>query len=236
MESYRNITISQQLKETAQRFPERTAVSYPGRRLTYAELDEFSDRTAQAFLSCGIKKGSHVALFSANVPELVLIFHALWKIGAVVIPLCTAYSAQEQQYALQRSDAEHLILIGRPVNGNFAVPREDMDGIRVYTFREPDDLIDFIAMQERIFSRFCFPIRLAFKSASGSGTLSKTSGAGFIVLFACLLRILSRQMFLMTVIPKATGFLIDPSESLIFHSLENKSCTASSASSCDSRM
>ncbi|MBR0130951.1 MAG: acyl--CoA ligase [Firmicutes bacterium] len=152
MKEYLDITIAQKIEEIAKRFPDRTAVSAPGRLLSYRELNELSDSTAQAFLSRGIRKGSHIALFSANEPELIIIALALWKIGAVLIPLCTAYAEGEQLSALKKSDAEQLILIGKPVNGVFSVPKHELwsMGIKTLRFTEPEDLIDFIASKDKL--------------------------------------------------------------------------------------
>lgn len=59
------------------------AINYFGHRITYRTLFEKIDEMAKAFSNSGIKKGDIVAICCANTPEIVYMFYALSKIGAV---------------------------------------------------------------------------------------------------------------------------------------------------------
>ncbi len=61
----------------------RPALYYYGRRITYKELFNNIDRTADALLKSGIHAGDIVTICLPNVPEAVYLFYALNKIGAV---------------------------------------------------------------------------------------------------------------------------------------------------------
>jgi crotonobetaine/carnitine-CoA ligase len=80
-----------------------------GRRLSYAELDRASNRLAHALMRQGIQPGSHVAVMLENCPEQLLLYVALGKIGAVVVPLNTAGRGQLLHYYLTHSDAVALV-------------------------------------------------------------------------------------------------------------------------------
>ena len=80
-----------------------------GITLSYAELHRRSDALAAALLARGIRKGAHVALMMPNVPEFVLSWFALAKLGAVLVPTNTAYTSTELDYLLNQSDAQALI-------------------------------------------------------------------------------------------------------------------------------
>lgn len=80
-----------------------------GITLSYAELHRRSDALAAALMARGIRKGAHVALMMPNVPEFVLAWFALAKLGAVLVPTNTAYTATELDYLLNQSDAQALI-------------------------------------------------------------------------------------------------------------------------------
>lgn len=80
-----------------------------GITLSYADLDRRSDTLAAALLARGIRKGAHVALMMPNVPEFVLSWFALAKLGAVLVPTNTAYTSAELDYLLNQSDAQALI-------------------------------------------------------------------------------------------------------------------------------
>lgn len=80
-----------------------------GITLSYADLHRRSDALAAALLARGIRKGAHVALMMPNVPEFVLAWFALAKLGAVLVPTNTAYTSTELDYLLNQSDAQALI-------------------------------------------------------------------------------------------------------------------------------
>ena len=65
------------------------------RRMTYAEMQAEIDGYAAALRSHGLGKGSVVAAQLPNIAEMVLIYFAVAKIGAVLSPIATAYRARE---------------------------------------------------------------------------------------------------------------------------------------------
>lgn len=81
-----------------------------GLTLSYADLHERSDALAEALLARGIRKGAHVALMMSNVPEFVLSWFALAKLGAVLVPVNTAYTSTELDFLLNQSDSQALIV------------------------------------------------------------------------------------------------------------------------------
>ena len=58
--------------------------------ISYRELDTLSNRLANGLAALGVKKGTHVALLIENKPEIVLMYFALGKLGAVSVPVNTA--------------------------------------------------------------------------------------------------------------------------------------------------
>ena len=90
--------------------PEREAyVGDDGERLTFGDLNERSNRTANAFLAAGVAKGERVALLLMNSSEFVEAYFALGKIGAVVVPLNWRLVADELEFILKDSGATRLI-------------------------------------------------------------------------------------------------------------------------------
>lgn len=87
--------------ETARKHPDRLALLYEDRRFTYRELDEYSNRLAQAFLSLGAKKGDVVALLMDNRPEYVATILGLNKIGVVTSLVNTHVSGTPLVHALR---------------------------------------------------------------------------------------------------------------------------------------
>ena len=55
---YEKVTLSQALTRSSQEFPEKTALNYMGKRITYRQLNRLANRFARALLELGIKPGT----------------------------------------------------------------------------------------------------------------------------------------------------------------------------------
>jgi acetyl-CoA synthetase len=64
------------------------------RRVSYADLDRQVCRVANAMRASGVAPGDTIGLYMPMVPELVAVFYAALKIGAVVIPVFSGFGAQ----------------------------------------------------------------------------------------------------------------------------------------------
>lgn len=106
------VTVGELLEEKANAFPDHEAFVYPelGLRKTYREFDEMTDAAAKGFMSLGIEKGDHVAIWADNKPEWLISQFATAKMGAVLVTVNTNYQARELEYLLKQSDATTLVL------------------------------------------------------------------------------------------------------------------------------
>src|SRR5919107_6395183 len=66
-----------------------------GRVLTYAQLAGAVRAAAAGLARRGFLKGEVLALFSPNLPEYVIAFHAVAALGGVVTPVNPMYTAEE---------------------------------------------------------------------------------------------------------------------------------------------
>jgi long-chain acyl-CoA synthetase len=83
------------LEKAAESFADKTAVAIGERRVTYAELEETSNRVASALLKMGIKKGDRIATIQSSSPEFVAVFFGILKAGGINVPLDARYVADE---------------------------------------------------------------------------------------------------------------------------------------------
>ena len=110
MHLHENETIGSVLHAVAARYPDRTAVIDADRRLSYAELDRLVDQTAAYLLSLGIKKADHVGIWARDDAVTLTSFYALWRIGAVPVPLCTSFVRAELEACCLAADVTSLFV------------------------------------------------------------------------------------------------------------------------------
>jgi len=113
-------TIGQTLEKVAGKHAHRDALVHTeiGVRYDYQRLSQEIDRVARGFLSCGLKKGDRVALWSPNVPEWLLSMLGLAKIGAITVPIDPAATRDNLYYILEQSESLGLIVTAAAGNDN----------------------------------------------------------------------------------------------------------------------
>jgi fatty-acyl-CoA synthase len=97
------------LRHRARTTPDRIAIDYDGRLVTYAELDERSEQHAADLVARGLRRGERVATLTGNSPEHVEVFFACAKAGLILQPLNWRLAPAELAYQLD--DAEPAILL-----------------------------------------------------------------------------------------------------------------------------
>ena len=103
------MSIKEALENTASEIPHKEAIVLGAQRVTYGELDEASNRVANALLGLGMKKGANVAILMSHSPEWAINYFGVIKGGGVAALLSTALKAPELDSLLRDSDSEILI-------------------------------------------------------------------------------------------------------------------------------
>jgi long-chain acyl-CoA synthetase len=78
-------TLPDLLAEAAQTHPTAPAVSFYGRQITYAELNQLATKFAGALLETGVEPGDRVVLVLPNVPQAVICYYGSLRAGAIVV-------------------------------------------------------------------------------------------------------------------------------------------------------
>jgi fatty-acyl-CoA synthase len=89
--------------------PDKTALIFADRTLTYRELADGSDRIAAVLDARGIQKGDAVAFVGENSPEFLQVLFACAQLGAVFVPVNTRLAPPEMQHVLTDSGAKALV-------------------------------------------------------------------------------------------------------------------------------
>jgi len=104
-----NKSVPQAFDEATERDPQRAAVVFYGRSISYGELREATDRLACALAALGIRKGDRVALYLLNSPQFIIAYFAALKCGATVTPISPVYTSHEVRHQIQDSGARAVI-------------------------------------------------------------------------------------------------------------------------------
>jgi acyl-CoA synthetase (AMP-forming)/AMP-acid ligase II len=92
------------LARSARFWPDRPAILFRDRAVSYRELELRSNRLARALLALGLQRGDRVAVVSPNRPEIVELECALYKAGLVKVALNARLAPQELADALENAE------------------------------------------------------------------------------------------------------------------------------------
>lgn len=91
--------------------PDKVAVYFEDRTLTYRELDEAANRVADGLVKAGVQPGDRVSMHADNRPEFIFIHIGLLRAGALFVPASIMYTGEEIEYILNDSGAKALFIL-----------------------------------------------------------------------------------------------------------------------------
>ncbi|QDI90514.1 long-chain fatty acid--CoA ligase [Salicibibacter halophilus] len=137
--------INETLRNSANRFPNKTALVHEDERVTYKQLQEQVNRAAyQLKNQYGVGKGDRVAFLLTNgVPFVVGVYAAL-QIGAIAVPLNTKLKSTELKFMLTNSGAKVVIANQEWwLNIETTIEQLPVETIFITEHRPPDGTIPF---------------------------------------------------------------------------------------------
>jgi long-chain acyl-CoA synthetase len=105
----KDLRVADVIRQRAAERGEVVAIACGERELTFADVDERSNRLAQALMERGIGRGDRVAYLDRTAPEVVELLFAVSKIGAVIVPMNWRLAPPELGAVLSDSGAPLLI-------------------------------------------------------------------------------------------------------------------------------
>lgn len=104
------------LEQTAERFPDRTAVIYVNHEdlsetevLSYRDVWTRACSLAAGLRKLGVRKGARVAVILPNSPSLIMSYYGIWMAGAAITPCNVLARGNEIEYQIGNSGASLLI-------------------------------------------------------------------------------------------------------------------------------
>ncbi|WP_078595109.1 long-chain-fatty-acid--CoA ligase [Evansella clarkii] len=108
---YETETLQYYLKRAAERFPDKSALNFMGKEMTYSEVYEASLKLANQLRSLGVEEGDRVAIMLANSPQSVVSYYAALFAGAIVVQTNPLYVEREIEHQMNDSGAKVMICL-----------------------------------------------------------------------------------------------------------------------------
>jgi long-chain acyl-CoA synthetase len=97
--------------ESTEKWKDKTAAVFYGRKMSYKELRDQVDRFATALHDLGIKKGDKIALLLLNSPQFMIAYYGALKAGATLTTISPVYVGSEIKYQLEDSGARMIVCL-----------------------------------------------------------------------------------------------------------------------------
>ncbi|MDP2922422.1 MAG: class I adenylate-forming enzyme family protein [Candidatus Omnitrophota bacterium] len=137
------MNIKELLTKQASLYPEKPAIIFEDKVITFSQLKEPSFRLANYFYNLRIRKPDKIALFLSNIPEAVYSYLGILSIGATLVPFDFMLTEEEIINLINHSESKILI----------TQPKKDINLINVKN--QCPTLKDIIVCKEKI-SGFSF--------------------------------------------------------------------------------
>lgn len=92
--------IIEKFQQVAKEIPDKNAIIFNDHEITYAQVDEITNKLANSLLEIGIQRNDRVAIMLPNLPHFIFSYYAILKIGAIVSPI---------NYTLEQDDFLHVL-------------------------------------------------------------------------------------------------------------------------------
>ncbi len=110
MKSATVLNLASIVEHNAKLQPNREAIVYDNKRLSYGKLNALSNQVANALVEMGIGCGDNVALCCPNLPFFPVVYYGIMKTGAAVVPLNILFKPREIAYHLRDSEAKAVFV------------------------------------------------------------------------------------------------------------------------------
>lgn len=109
--NYPDVPITQFLIDATNDYPEREALVFFGKSMTFRQLLRDVTLFAQALKKLGVRQGERVGIMLPNTPQAVIAYYAALFVGAIVVQINPLYMRKELLHQLSDSGAETIVCL-----------------------------------------------------------------------------------------------------------------------------
>jgi len=99
------------MEESFRQYASRTAYSFMGKDVTYAQTDSLSSALAAYLQGLGLARGDRVGIMMPNLPQYPVAVAAILRAGLVVVNINPLYTPRELEHQLKDSGAKAIVII-----------------------------------------------------------------------------------------------------------------------------
>jgi acyl-CoA synthetase (AMP-forming)/AMP-acid ligase II len=143
------VSLTELILESARRYGDKPALieGTTSSTLTYRELADKIERAAASLHARGFRKGDCLAIFSPNLPEYAVAFHAAAYLGGIVTTVNPLYTPEEVSHQLKDAGAKFLVTIPALLDKAEEAARET--GVEeIFVFGEAEGASPFDSLYE----------------------------------------------------------------------------------------
>ncbi|MBW1707805.1 MAG: AMP-binding protein, partial [Deltaproteobacteria bacterium] len=104
-----DISVPEAFDRMADKYGSKTALIFYGKKISYKELKDLTNRFAAALAALGVSTGDTVAMYLLNCPQYVIAYFGALKAGAKVTPISPVYTSKEVKHQIEDSQAKTVI-------------------------------------------------------------------------------------------------------------------------------
>jgi long-chain acyl-CoA synthetase len=111
LEPYPDMSVFGMLEASARRFPDKPAIAWFGKRMSYRKLLAAVERCSAFLAGLGVVKGDRVALVMPNCPQYVIAYYAAMRLGAIAVGNNPVYTKREMEHQLRDTGPRAVVVM-----------------------------------------------------------------------------------------------------------------------------
>ncbi len=131
----------QSLRPTFEKFATKMAFEFEGIKLTFADIDRYSNKFAHMLLKHGLKKGDVIGINLANIPQYPIALLGALKIGCIITGVSPLLAEDQLQYQLHDCAAKGLVTLDAVFEKKLLKVIDKLPDLQVIV---ATDVIDFL--------------------------------------------------------------------------------------------
>ncbi len=169
------------LDRSARVFPDRTAIAYGDRRISYADFAAEATRLAHALRASGVKPGDRVAYLLPNIPEMLVAHFGVPLAEAVLVAVNTRLAGPEVRHICQQFRRETAVVVDAGLHPTIAPVAAEL-GIAIVTVTDPasgaaaDPAVGGMSYEELLARGADTPLPWAVRDERDTISINYTSG------------------------------------------------------------